>query len=101
MTTPDGSFSSKLWVQRVLEGVAEQEVVSCSGSPGSSHYIGSPGNHYSPGSSHQSPAHAHPNRFASPTAAYAGSPGSSNYTPPFIASPTRPGTWGSPLLPPS
>mmetsp|Transcript_5319 Transcript_5319/g.14823 ORF Transcript_5319/g.14823 Transcript_5319/m.14823 type:complete len:117 (+) Transcript_5319:245-595(+) len=101
MTTPDGSFSPHLWVQRVMEGVAEQESIS-SGSPSPvSSFMGSSGYSPSPASKARgSPQEAPGSRYSTPTQPSPSSYYSSSYTPPFIPSPTRHGSWASPKLPP-
>eukprot|EP00951_Prasinocladus_malaysianus_P012754 scaffold95272_cov50-Prasinocladus_malaysianus.AAC.2 len=117
MTTPDGSFSPQLWVQRVREGVAEQEHQNSS--PSVSSFAGRPGTAssggYSPASSSPSGnAFETPGSWAQQQAASqsSGSPGSGcpsspgsvfslGYTPPYVApSPSRRGGWDAPSLPP-
>ena len=120
MTTPDGKFSPQLWVQRVVEGSIEQEYVksSVSGSPcsysqggsQSSSPLGRPEHttySYSPNGSsrYSSPSQTAPNNFNTSFQSR-GSPGSSyyqsntGYSPPHIESPSRPGSWQAPRLPP-
>lgn len=110
MTTPDGVFSPQLWVQRVMEGAAEQELISRAASCASSPAAGNPafppygpasmGSVLQTGGSHfESPASVHSNHFGSPSNySYTYS---SSYTPPKIASPIPDGSWGSPRLPPA
>uniref|UniRef100_A0A061R503 Uncharacterized protein n=1 Tax=Tetraselmis sp. GSL018 TaxID=582737 RepID=A0A061R503_9CHLO len=107
MTSTDGSFSPQLWMQRVAEGIAEQDSISRNGTPAStaSRPTSLTGRDLNAVFA-ETPAKS-PRVYLSPFENSVGFKSSgmqssiaSSYIPPEIRSPTPVGAWDFPALPP-